>query len=188
MARSKSGATHAARALKSAAAQHQDGVESQADAARAALALKRVDVKRRSVVASKVDAVVVPSGAYRFQHSKRGGNYVVELNIPHRTETVAKALGSRANLARVLKVAASQPTRWISGDESPNSENTRAIIDLEHVVARARLLWGDDDTVNSWLTGRNAFLDGARPVDVIAMQGSRPVIDALDQETAGAFA
>lgn len=110
------------------------------------------------------------------------------LGIPARANAVAEALGSKAKLAQVLKVSASQPTRWIRGEESPNSENTRAIVDLEHVVTRARLLWGDDATVSSWLNGRNAFLDGARPIDVVALQGSGPVIDALDQETAGVFA
>jgi uncharacterized protein (DUF2384 family) len=111
-----------------------------------------------------------------------------DLEIANRADVVAKALGSRAKLANLLKVSASQPTRWIKGQETPNSENTRAIVDLEHVVIRARLLWGDDEVVNAWLTGRNGFLDGARPIDVIATQGSGPAIDALDQATAGAFA
>lgn len=112
----------------------------------------------------------------------------VSIEIADRADVVAKALGSRAKLAQVLKVSASQPTRWIKGEEAPNSENTRTIVDLEHVVTRARLLWGDDEVVNAWLTGRNGFLDGARPIDVIGTQGSGPVIDALDQSTAGAFA
>ncbi|WP_334151142.1 antitoxin Xre/MbcA/ParS toxin-binding domain-containing protein [Microbacterium sp.] len=112
----------------------------------------------------------------------------MDLEIANRANVVAKVLGSRAKLANILKVSTSQPTRWIKGQESPNSENTRAIVDLEHVVIRARLLWGDDEVVNAWLTGRNGFLDGARPIDVIATQGSGPAIDALDQATAGAFA
>lgn len=127
--------------------------------------------------------------------SSKGGKKVVTnpsgktaLSIQARTDAVAQALGSKAKLAQVLKVSASQPTRWISGDEAPNAENTRAIVDLEHVVTRARLLWRDDETVSSWLNGRNAFLDGARPIDVITLQGSGPVIEALDQETAGVFA
>lgn len=112
----------------------------------------------------------------------------IDLKIGSRAEVVAKALGSRAKLASILKVSTSQPTRWIKGQEAPNSENMRAIVDLEHVVLRARLLWGDDTVVNAWLTGRNGFLDGARPIDVIATQGSGPAIEALDQATAGAFA
>lgn len=112
----------------------------------------------------------------------------VDIEIAGRADVVARALGSRTKLAQFLKVSPSQPTRWIKGEEAPNSENTRTIVDLEHVVTRARLLWGDDEVVNAWLTGRNGFLDGARPIDVIATQGSGPVIDALDQATAGAFA
>lgn len=110
------------------------------------------------------------------------------LSIPARADAVAHALGSKANLALLLKVSPSQPTRWIRGDETPNAENTRAIVDLDHVVARARLLWGDEETVTAWLNGRNAFLDGARPIDVVTLQGSGPVIEALDQETAGVYA
>lgn len=127
--------------------------------------------------------------------TKRAGTTVLvnlgngaNIEIAGRADVVAKALGSRSKLAQFLKVSPSQPTRWIKGDEAPNSENTRTIVDLEHVVTRARLLWGDDEVVNAWLTGRNGFLDGARPIDVIAAQGSGPVIDALDQTTAGAFA
>ena len=102
--------------------------------------------------------------------------------------SAAEALGSRARLADALGVSDSQPTRWIRGEDSPNAENARAIVDLEYVVARARLLWSDDETVNLWLNGRNAFLGGARPIDVIMTRGVSPVVDALDQEMAGAFA
>ena len=105
-----------------------------------------------------------------------------------RAESAAEALGSRTRLADALGVSDSQPTRWIRGEDSPNAENARAIVDLEYVVARARLLWSDDETVNLWLNGRNAFLGGARPIDVIMTRGVSPVVDALDQEMAGAFA
>lgn len=117
-----------------------------------------------------------------------GAANVAAIEIANRMNVVAKALGSRARLAEALNVSASQPTRWIEGQEAPNFENTRAIVDLEHVVVRAVLLWGDEPVVKAWLTGRNALLHGASPIDVIATQGSAPVIDALDQATASAFA
>jgi len=110
-----------------------------------------------------------------------------EIEIADRTLTVAKALGGRAQLARMLSVASSQPTRWIQGAERPSPANARAILDLDYVIARAGLLWAPS-VIQAWLTGRNAFLAGARPIDVIATEGSGPVIDALDQELAGAFA
>lgn len=113
---------------------------------------------------------------------------VGDRTLQQRVHDVALALGSRARLAGVLGVAASQPTRWIKGEETPNAANARAVVDLEHVVARTRLLWGDDETVRLWLDGRNAFLAGARPVDVVVTRGVAPVIEALDQEMAGAYA
>lgn len=104
-----------------------------------------------------------------------------------RAATVAGALGSRAKLASLLAVSTSQPTRWIDGTESPNLENARAIIDLDHVIARAGLLW-KPSVITLWLSGRNSFLEGARPIDVIKTQGAVPVIEALDQELSGAYA
>ena len=109
-------------------------------------------------------------------------------DVQWRAKSAAEALGSRTRLADALGVSDSQPTRWIRGEDSPNAENARAIVDLEYVVARARLLWSDDETVNLWLNGRNAFLGGARPIDVIMTRGVSPVVDALDQEMAGTFA
>ena len=108
--------------------------------------------------------------------------------IRWRARSAAEALGGRARFADALGVPDSQCARWIRGEDSPNAENARAIVDLEYVVARARLLWGDDETVNLWLNGHNAFLGGARPIDAMMTRGVFPVIDALDQEMAGAFA
>ena len=69
-------------------------------------------------------------------------------DVQWRARSAAEALGSRARLADVLGVSDSQPTRWIRGEDSSNAENARVIVDLEYVVARARLLWSDDETVN----------------------------------------
>lgn len=107
--------------------------------------------------------------------------------IGRRVREVAGALGSNANLAALLEVSPSQPTRWIQGSERPNSLNARAIVDLDHVVARAALLW-QPTVVTSWLYGHNAFLGGARPIDVVKLRGAAPVIEALDQELAGGYA
>ena len=109
------------------------------------------------------------------------------IQIGERADAVAIALGSKAQLASMLEVSPSQPTRWIDGSESPNSENARLIVDLDHVIARASLLW-QPSVISSWLNGSNAFLGGARPIDVLRTTGSAPVIDALDQELAGGYA
>lgn len=109
------------------------------------------------------------------------------IQIADRASAVAAALGSQSKLASLLKVSPSQPTRWIDGSERPNPENARVIVDLDHVIARAGLLW-KPSVVESWLSGSNAFLEGARPIDVLRTRGSVPVIDALDQELAGGYA
>lgn len=109
------------------------------------------------------------------------------LPIEVRVREVASALGSNANLAALLEISPSQPTRWIQGTGRPNPANARAIVDLDHVIARANLLW-HPSVVTSWLYGGNAFLEGARPVDVVKLRGAASVIAALDQELAGGYA
>lgn len=143
----------------------------------------------RSAVTEKVTSKSVTSkagAALKTAAALKGGPGVT-IQIADRAGAVAAALGSKAQLASMLEVSPSQPTRWIDGSESPNSENARVIVDLDHVIARAGLLW-KPSVIGSWLNGSNAFLDGARPIDVLRTTGSAPVIDALDQELAGGYA
>lgn len=102
------------------------------------------------------------------------------------TELVAETIG-RSALASLLGVSASQPTRWIAGDETPSLANAKHIQDLAYVVARGGLVW-TRPALGIWLTSHNAFLGGARPLDVVLSDGSQPVVAALDQELSGAYA
>lgn len=88
--------------------------------------------------------------------------------------------------ASLLGVSKSQPSRWRSGAERPSPAKARELVDLDHVVARASLLWAPD-VVHDWLEGPNPHLDGARPVDVVRVRGSAEVLSALDAEASGAF-
>lgn len=121
-----------------------------------------------------------------LEHVRKLG-YLLTPAISQRVANVTAALGSNAKLATLLGISASQPTRWIQGDEAPNPENARAIVDLDYVVARAGLVWLPE-VVTEWLYGHNSFLGGARPIDVLKTQGSADVVDALDQELSGAYA
>ena len=103
-----------------------------------------------------------------------------------RTEFVIAAVGSAANLAKLLNVSRSQPTRWRNGEEIPSPGVARALIDLDHVMARALLLFPQPVALD-WLNSANSFLDGARPIDVLQTRGSTEVIQALDAVMAGAF-
>jgi hypothetical protein len=39
-----------------------------------------------------------------------------------------------------------------------------------------------------WLHSANAYLGGARPIDVAAIRGPQEVLDALDEAVSGGFA
>lgn len=101
-------------------------------------------------------------------------------------ERLVAVFGNNA-LARILGVAPSQPTRWRSGKEAISPANRRRVADLDHVVERLLLeLWPDQ--AGEWLTGPNAHLGGAAPLDVLALRGAAPVLEAIDALSAGAFA
>lgn len=111
-----------------------------------------------------------------------------KLAVPQqRAEFLIEALGSQTRVADLLSVSRSQPGKWSKGQESPSPESARQLIDLDHVVARV-VSWLGPDTTLSWLNGSNAFLDGARPIDVLRLRGSSEVIDAIDAEMSGAYA
>lgn len=112
---------------------------------------------------------------------------VIRLRLAmQRTEFLIDALGSGSALADVLGVSRSQPTRWRTGKESPSPQVARELVDLDHVMARASMLFTQPVALD-WLTSSNSYLDGARPIDVLKTRGSAEVIAALDAALAGAF-
>ncbi len=56
--------------------------------------------------------------------------------------------------------------------------------DVAVVRARLRELW-TDPVIDAWLTSTNSHLDGARPIDVLALNGVETVMGAIDVEIAG---
>ena len=98
-----------------------------------------------------------------------------------------QALGTQRRVADLLEVSQSQLDKWSKGEEAPSPERARELIDLDHVVARVASSLGSEMTI-SWLNGSNAFLEGARPIDVLRARGSSEVVNAIDAEMSGAFA
>jgi len=98
---------------------------------------------------------------------------------PERTRWLADVVGGGGKLAAMLGVNASQTSRWAKGDERPGPQVAPLLIDLEHVLARVRLVWSEP-AATVWMTSANARLDGARPADVLALRGVGPVLEALD--------
>lgn len=106
---------------------------------------------------------------------------------PERTRWLADAVGGLGRLATMLGVSASQTSRWSRGEERPGVDAAPLLIDLEHVIARVRLVFAEP-SAGVWMTSANTHLDGARPIDVLALSGSGPVLDALDAQTWGGAA
>lgn len=118
------------------------------------------------------------------QSSKRGGAWQPQ----ERAKFVVEVVGGTRRTADLLDVAASQPSRWVSGESVPGPAQARMLVDLEYVLTHALLVWADAAVARDWLTSPNAHLDGARPVDWIRVQGTAEVVDALRAEAAGTYA
>lgn len=104
-----------------------------------------------------------------------------------RTAFLISSYGGVTKLAGALGVTKSQPSRWRSGQERPSAETALRLLDLDHVLSRAVLVWAPGVAV-TWLESANGFLDGARPIDVLMSKGVADVIAALDATASGAFA
>lgn len=128
---------------------------------------------RTAVRAPKVERVTV----------RQGANLLFE-DSGH-VERVVSALGSN-NVAGLLGVSRSQPSRWRTGEEQMSPINRARIADLDHVLNRLlQILWPEE--ASDWLTARNPHL-GGRPIDVLALRGAGPLIEAIDALAQGAYA
>jgi hypothetical protein len=106
-------------------------------------------------------------------------------DVPVEVERVVSALGSNT-VADLLRVSRSQPSRWRAGKERISPINRARLADLDHVLNRLlQVLWPEE--ASAWLTARNPIL-GGRPVDVLAVRGAAPVIEAIDALAQGAYA
>lgn len=56
--------------------------------------------------------------------------------------------------------------------------------DVAAVRVRLRELW-TEPAIDVWLNSPNSHLEGARPIDALALNGVETVMDAIDVEVAG---
>ena len=124
-----------------------------------------------------------PSARLRPPRTAEPGS--AEWHLGERLDRLVATLGSN-RVAELLDVSASQPSRWRSGREQMSPANQRRLLDLDYLVARLLQLFPREQA-EIWLTSHNAHL-GARPVDVLRLQGAGPVIAAADAEAQGAYA
>ena len=99
---------------------------------------------------------------------------------------VIEALGTNAS-GRLLGADRAQVSRWSAGTESIGSEMGRRIVDLHDVLTRILRVYGRE-AAGMWLVGSEPLLGGARPIDILVLEGAAPVIRAIDGIAAGAYA
>jgi uncharacterized protein (DUF2384 family) len=99
---------------------------------------------------------------------------------------VVGALGTNG-AARLLGADRAQVSRWGSGAEPVSAEMGRRIVDLHDVLTRILRLY-NREAAAMWLTGSEPLLGGARPVDVLVLEGAASVIRAIDGIAAGVYA
>ncbi len=113
---------------------------------------------------------------------------VAKWHPEQRARFVTEVAGGTRRAAALLDVAASQPSRWATGESVPGPVQARMLVDIDHVLAHALLVWADAGVARDWLTTANAHLGGLAPVDWIRLNGTAAVVEALRAEQAGAYA
>ena len=63
----------------------------------------------------------------------------------------------------------------------------RRIVDLHYILTQILRVY-NHEAAALWLTGSEPLLGGARPIDVLAMEGAAPVIRAMHGIMQGAYA
>jgi uncharacterized protein (DUF2384 family) len=99
---------------------------------------------------------------------------------------IVDALGTNA-AARLLGADRAQVSRWSGGTEAVGAEMARRIVDLHDILTRILRVYGRE-AASMWLVGSEPLLGGARPIDVLALEGAAPVIRAIDGIAEGVYA
>ncbi len=101
-------------------------------------------------------------------------------------DRLVKAFGPRP-LARLLNVEPGTISNWTSHRRQVSEDMADRIVDLHDVLTRALRIF-QASTATRWLVGNEPFLDNRRPIDVLVLRGAAPVIEALNNIDAGAYA
>lgn len=99
---------------------------------------------------------------------------------------IIDALGTNA-AARLLGADRAQVSRWTAETEQVGAEMGRRIVDLHDVFTRILRVYSREAAA-LWLVGSEPLLGGARPINVLAIEGAAPVIRTIDGIAAGAYA
>jgi transcriptional regulator with XRE-family HTH domain len=100
---------------------------------------------------------------------------------------LSEGFGNQARLAEVLDVHKSTITRWLKGEDMPDTANEEQIAALRYLAVRLLRLFRPEVAID-WLEGVNAFLRDQRPVDLIRNGRISEVLAAIEQTEAGSYA
>jgi hypothetical protein len=114
------------------------------------------------------------------------GTWSIGDEVRRRLDWLVSVLGNN-EVAHLLGVSRSQPSRWRSGAEGITAHNQRALVDLDYVVVRLHQMWVPD-VAAIWLESPNAYLGGATPIDVLRRHGPAALIQAIEAESEGSYA
>ena len=107
--------------------------------------------------------------------------------VRERVSALVGDVGSRAAVARLLRVDRSRVTRWLEAGETPDQANRRTIdafeFAFERLTSRYRL-----ETALKWLDGLNPHLAGARPSDLLRSGRIAEVLAAIEADETGSYA
>jgi uncharacterized protein (DUF2384 family) len=99
---------------------------------------------------------------------------------------IVAALGTNA-AGRLLGADRAQISRCGAGREPVSAELGRRIVDLHDILTRILRVYAREAAA-MWLVGSEPLLGGARPIDVLVLEGAAPVIRAIDGIAQGAYA
>jgi hypothetical protein len=104
-----------------------------------------------------------------------------------RVSALVDDVGSRAAVARLLRVDRSRVTRWLAAGEEPDAANRRAIDAFEFALERLAIRY-PFATALKWLEGLNPHLGGSRPSDLLRTGRVAEVLAAIEADETGAYA
>lgn len=107
-------------------------------------------------------------------------------DFTRRVEHVTRVM-TQTQLGKVVGVGRSSVSRWKSGEDIPKDRHAALLLDVDYILAQFAQHY-PADRFPGWFTSSNAFLNGARPQDVLTLEGPTRVIEALHAEAAGSFA
>jgi hypothetical protein len=107
-------------------------------------------------------------------------------SYPSLVEELRSAGVSSADIARATGVKERQVQHWAAGSSRPRDETRDRLVDTHYVVRKLSDVYTPDG-VEIWLHARNSSLDGARPIDLLAVGEFQPVVLAVERLITGAM-